>query len=31
MLAVCCEPAIVLWCPLCKRTRRRRNLNLAAG
>jgi hypothetical protein len=22
MLAVCCEPAIVSWCPLCKRTHR---------
>jgi hypothetical protein len=25
MLAVCCEPAIVAWCPLCKRTRRCRS------
>jgi hypothetical protein len=25
MLAVCCEPAIVPWCPLCKRMRRHRS------
>jgi hypothetical protein len=28
MLTVCCEPAIVPWCPLCKRTRRCRSRTL---